>query len=103
MKFLVSGTPKNIQIPPEMGVQLYQAAIEWVQDRIDDGRIECHYAFPGGGGFAIVNHDTHELLSDEIMNYPLYNFFDWDVRALTDWHHTYKSGIKLFQKMAVMV
>jgi len=83
MKYLVMATPQPIPIPPE----LFQPARDWIGERIGDQRFECVYLFPGGGGVAIRNAESHEELYDELLAYPLYGFFDWAVEPLVDWEH----------------
>ena len=99
MKFMVTGTPSSTPIPPEQGVFLYTAAIAWMEERLNNGKVDCHYTFPDRGGFAIVNVNTAEELDDEILSYPLYPFFDWDVAVLAEWKHSYRSIMELFKKL----
>ena len=89
MKFLIMATPLPIPIPPEQGAELYQAASDWIAARVGDGRIDCTYIFIAGGGFAITNAETHEQVFDELLSYPLYRFFGWEVEPLCEWEHTF--------------
>jgi hypothetical protein len=99
MKFLITAIPDR-EIPVEMGAALYQAATAWTEERIADGRIESMYVFAQTGGMAIIEVDSHEQVFDELVGYPLYGFFDWEVTALADWRHTYQTLIALFQGLA---
>lgn len=99
MKYLITAV-QDTPIPPELGAALYEAATAWMEDRIADGRIECHYVFAQTGGMAIAEVDSHEQLFDEIMSYPLSAFFEWEVTALAEWRHSYKTIIALFQGLA---
>lgn len=100
MKFLITGHPGNVPIPPALGVALYQAAKEWVDARLADGSMDCHYVFAESGGFAISNADSHEDLFAALQSYPLYGFLDWEVQALVDWDQAYDGFIQLFQAAA---
>jgi hypothetical protein len=100
MKFLVLAHPGTVQLPPDQGLPLYQAAKEWINERLESGKLECHYTFPQGGGIAISNVDSHEELADEIQSYPLFPFFEFKVQALCDWGYIYDRIIKTFQERA---
>ena len=99
MKYLVSVQPGTTPIPPEQAVGLYQAAKEWINAQLADGRLDCCYVFADAGGFAISNADSHEEVFDNLLAYPLYPFFDWEVKALCDWSHSYDKIIELYQRL----
>lgn len=100
MKFLVTGRPGPMPIPPEQAVGLFQAAKASVDAAIAEGGIDCSYLFLEGGGFVITNADSHEEALDKLLEFPLYPFTVWEVRALCDWSHGYDKFIELFQKLA---
>ena len=100
MKFLITGRLERAPIPPDRGAALLQAAKEWVNARIADGTIECHYVFPEGGGFTISNADSHEAVRDALLDYPLYPFMFWEVKPLCDWSQSYDKYIELYKKVA---
>jgi muconolactone delta-isomerase len=100
MKFLVTGQPGPAPMPPEQAVGLLQAAKEWMNARLADGRVDCHYVFPQGGGIIISNADSHEALMDGLLEYPLFPFMTWEIKALCDWSHGTGKFIELFQKVA---
>jgi muconolactone delta-isomerase len=102
MKYMVTAKPGMIPIPPEQAVALYKAAEAWTEERLKDGRIESTYVFPERGGFSIGNIDSHEELFAELMTYPLYPFFDWEVQVLCDWKESFQRVIEYFEKMAVL-
>lgn len=99
MKYLVIAHPNPTQIPQQQAVNMYQAAIAWVDERLKNGKIDCTYVFVGGGGFSIGNVNSQEELFDELLSYPLYGFFTWEVKALVEWKHGYDSVIELYKKM----
>jgi hypothetical protein len=80
MKYLVIVKPGPMPPP----VELIRAAREWVDERTADGTFECVYAFPEGGGLSIGENDSHEALMDELMDYPLSPFVQYEVKALVD-------------------
>ena len=49
------------------------------------GEADCAYAFLGGGGFSIQNANSAEDLNQRMMSSPLALFYEFDVRALTDY------------------
>ena len=99
MKFLIVGE-QQAPIPVEMGADLYRAAIEWFNGGFAAGTVECHYVFADMGGFAIMNAESHEAVFDTLLSYPLFPFFEWEVKALCDWDHTYASLIQYFENVA---
>lgn len=99
MKYMVMGTPSATPIPLEQAEYIYTAAIAWVEERLKNGKIECSYIFADRGGFAISNVNSQEELFDELLSYPLFPFFVWEVKVLVDWKHSYQSIIGLYKKM----
>ena len=73
MKALVIGRPK-FQIPPDMAPMVTQGALDWYE-RYKDRFIEFG-TFMGGGGFAIVEVDNSEELSQMIVEMPFATFSD---------------------------
>jgi len=100
MKYLVTARPGTTTIKLKYGARLFQATKKWVSARVADGTFECHYGFPDLGSIAIVNADSHEALLDEILDCPVYPFFDWQIEALCDWQHMYDKNIAYFEKLA---
>jgi hypothetical protein len=99
MKYMVIGNPSSTPIPPDQAVNIYTSAIAWMDERLKNGKIDCHYTFAERGGFAIANVNSPEELFDEMLSYPLYPFFDWEVSVLVEWKHSYHSIIALFKMM----
>lgn len=99
MKCLVIANPKPIPIPLEQAVNIYKAATAWTEERLKNGKIDCNFVFVGGGGLAIANVNSQEELFDELLSYPLYGFFDWEVTALVDWKHAFNSVVEFYKKM----
>lgn len=99
MKYLVTLSPKPFPIPMDQAVRLYQAAIAWTEERVKNGKIESIYIFPGGGGFAVANLNSHGELFVEMLSFPLYPFFEFEVKALVDAAHGYNSTIEFYKKM----
>jgi hypothetical protein len=65
---------------------------------LQDG-MECHYNFFGGGGFAISNADSHEEILGNLLSYPLYPFFVWEVVPLLDWEESIGKYIEFYQRI----
>jgi len=64
MKFLVMTTRRQAPIPPEAIARILLAQREWFEEHLSEGTFDCVYGYPqGGGGVAIVNADTTEVLS----------------------------------------
>ena len=99
MKFYVAAA-FSTPVPPEMGTALYEASIEWLKAKIKEGKIECHYTYPQGGGFAIVVSKSHEELTADLQSFPLFPFMSWEVIPVVDWEFGYNLGVEAFKKMA---
>jgi hypothetical protein len=85
MKYLIMAKPGGMPVPRERFVELYQAAQAWFRERLADGRMDCVYVFADAGGMAISNADTHDQVFAELISYPLYGNFVWEVQPLCDW------------------
>ena len=100
MKYLVTALPGTTTIKLKHGARLFQATKKWVSARVGDGTFECHYGFSDLGSLAIINADSHEAILDQIIECPVYPFFEWEVTALCDWQHMYDKNIAYFEKLA---
>jgi hypothetical protein len=96
----VTARPNTTTIKVKYGTSLFQMAQEWAKSRLADGTFDCHYGFADLGAFVIANADSHEALFDEILDCPLYPFFDWEINALCDWQHMYDKNIAYFRKLS---
>jgi hypothetical protein len=99
MKYYVSATPGPMPPTPEQ----LDAAIEWLEGKLDDGTFDCVYGFLEGGGFAIGNNDSHREALEMMADYPLFGMVTWDVRPLLE----FKEGLdtvraKLAEAQAAM-
>ena len=94
MKFLVLATPGPVPPP----VDMIRSGQEWIEGRLADGRIECSYAYAGGGGFSITQADSHEELMDELLDYPLSGFVQFEVRPLVGLDHAFKRFIETVER-----
>jgi hypothetical protein len=84
MKFLVIGKPRmGTGMRPT--AEMIRAHKEVVQNAVKRGEADCTYAFLGGGGFSIQNANSAEDLNQRLMGSPLALFYEFDVRALTDY------------------
>jgi hypothetical protein len=81
MKFLVTITPRRLQMPP---AGMMEAAKGWINARLADKTLDCCYGFTTGGGFSIINADSPEKLAQLLLEYPGYMGADWNVEPLCD-------------------
>jgi len=98
MKFLVMVLPIPLPVPPEQGADLYRAALAWINERLEDGRMDCCYVLADGGGVAISNSETHEELFDEMLSYPLYPFYNFEFKPLCDVEHGMGTVIQAYSR-----
>ncbi len=80
MKYMVTTTPRPLPPPPEM----FDAAMEWLEGKIDDGTLDCVYGFLEGGGFSVANVDSHKDAFELMTDYPLFGMVDWQIRPLME-------------------
>jgi len=64
---------------------MIRAHKEVLLNAVKRGEADCAYAFLGGGGFSIQNANSAEELNQRMMGSPLAMFYEFDVRALTDY------------------
>ena len=84
MKFLVIRKPRmGTGMVPTGG--MIRAHKEVLLNAVKRGDADCAYAFLGGGGFSIQNANSAEELNQRMMGSPLALFYEFDVRALTDY------------------
>lgn len=80
VKYLVSATPGPMPPTPEQ----FDAAINWLEARVSDGTFDCIYGYLEGGGFSLVNADSHRAVIDLMAAYPLYGLVTSEVRPLLE-------------------
>jgi hypothetical protein len=99
MKYLV--TVKPGPMPPP--VELVRQAQKWLQAKLDDGSFEACYAFPEGGGCSIGNNDSAEHLMEQLMEYPLSPFVEYEVQPLVDLNAAFDRFIPFIEKMSAQL
>ena len=82
-------------MPPEKLADAYKACQAYGNTFLDDGTFDCAYAFFGGGGLAIVNADSHDEVYKNLLNYPMYGSFQWEVKPLLDWNKTFETVLDM--------
>lgn len=80
MKYLVSATPGPLPPSPEQ----FDAALEWLQSKLDDGTFDCIFGYLEGGGFAVSNADSNRDALQLMTDYPLFGLVSWEVRPLLE-------------------
>jgi hypothetical protein len=85
MKYFISATPGPMPPTPEQ----LDAAIEWLEGKLDDGTFDCVYGFLEGGGFGVTNADSNGEALDLMAEYPLFGMVTWEVRPLLE----FKEGL----------
>ncbi len=80
MKYYVSPKPGPMPPPPEV----FDAAFDWIQGKLDDGTFDCVYGFLSGGGFSVVNAGSHAEVFEVMTDYPMFGLSEWDVKPLLE-------------------
>jgi hypothetical protein len=86
MKYYVAARPGPMPPTPEQ----FDAAIEWLDGKVQDGTFDCIFGFMEGGGFSVLNADSHREVLDVMAEYPLFGLVTWDVQPLLE----FKEGIE---------
>ena len=99
MKYYVAARPGPMPPSPEQ----FDAAIEWLDAKVQDGTFDCIFGFMEGGGFSVLNANSHREVLDVMADYPLFGLVTWDVQPLLE----FKEGIdtvraKLAEAQAAM-
>jgi muconolactone delta-isomerase len=103
VKYLITASRNLVPLEPQMAIKVWQAGKEWDGAELAAGRMDVMYFYAGvGGGFGIVNANSHEEVYDKLLECPYYVFMDWEVIPLVDWSHGYDKLIETFQKLAAM-
>jgi muconolactone delta-isomerase len=99
VKFLVTATPGPMPPP----VEAVRAAQEWLKTKLADGTFECVYGFPHGGGFSVGENDSAEQLMEQLMEYPLSPFVQYDVTPLVDLDAAFDRFIPFVEQMSAQL
>lgn len=102
MKYLIVAKPGTTQIPIEQGAVLLQAGLSWIKAKLADGTLDSTYNVIGGGGIAISNADSAEQILANLLEYPLYPFFTWEVTPLLDLDSSLNKYIEYYKRLASM-
>ena len=86
MKYYVAARPGPMPPSPEQ----FDAAIEWLDAKVQDGTFDCIFGFMEGGGFSVLNAGSHREVLDVMAEYPLFGLVTWDVQPLLE----FKEGIE---------
>ena len=97
MGFLVTTTPRRLQVPP---LALMEAAKAWINARLADKTMDFCYGFTTGGGVCIINADSGENIAQLLMEYPAYMVADWKVDALCDINKNLDQAIAMIKRVA---
>ena len=80
MKYFVSATPGPMPPAPEQ----LDAALDWLEGKLNDGTFDCVFGHLEGGGFSVVNVDSHSDAMELMADYPLFGLVTWEVRPLLE-------------------
>jgi len=97
MKFLVTVTPRRLQVPP---VAVMEAAKAWLDANLADHTMDFVHAFITGGGVSVFNAESADAMMIKLMNYPAYPFADFKVEALCDIHKALDQVIAMARRAA---
>jgi hypothetical protein len=99
MKYLITAQPGTTPIPPEQGAVLLQAGLDYINSQLADGKLDVAFNIIGGGGLGIGNADSFEEILGQLLEYPLYPFFAWEITPLLDLDESIKKYIAFYERM----
>lgn len=99
MKYLVTAKPGPMPPP----VELLRQAQEWLQAKLDDGSFEAVYGYPQGGGCSIGENDSVEQLMEQLLDYPLAPFVEFDVQPLVELEAAFERVIPFVEKASAQL
>lgn len=85
MKYLFAAMPEIAPIPQDQLDTLLDGAKRWPRPPLDEGRLDCAYIFEDGGCMMIGNAESNDDAFKLIESYPLYPYFQWEVKPLYEW------------------
>ncbi len=99
MKYFIAARPGPMPPSPEQ----FDASIDWLDAKVQDGTFDCIFGFLEGGGFSVANVDSHREALELMAEYPLFGLVTWEVRPVLE----FKEGIdtlraKLAEAQAAM-
>ena len=98
MKFLLIRKPRmGTGMTPTS--EMVRTQKETVLGALKRGEADCVYAFVGGG-CAILNANSAEELNQRLMGSPLGLFYEFEVRALTDYGQFMDTVAKALEKQS---
>lgn len=98
MKFVVIGTPRENGSSDKTPVEMLKLAKKWIDEMKAKGSIESVYQIIPQGGLAIGNYDSEEALYRDIVQYPLYSSFNWDIKPIMDYTELFDTAIDIVSK-----
>ena len=93
MKYYISAVPGPMPPTPE----LFDASLNWLDQKLGDGTFDTIFGYMEGGGFAVVNAGSHHDILEMMTDYPLFGMVTWDVRPLLE----FKEGTDLVRAKLV--
>ena len=94
MKYLVIGNQVIMATGHKDQKDFLRRSKEWVNAKLTEGTLECAYSFPSGGGFFIVNADSHEDLMKQLVDFPLGPLSEFEVQAICDFNQATDMAIE---------
>jgi hypothetical protein len=96
MKYLVMVKPGPM--PPPL--ELVRSAQSWLEERRSDGTFDAVYAYPEGGGCSIGDYESHEDLMEQLMEYPLSPFVQFEVQPLVEMDAAFPRFVSFIERMS---
>jgi hypothetical protein len=62
----------------------FDEAMEWLDEKVEDGTFDCIFGFMEGGGFSVTNAESHREVLDLMADYPLFGMVTWEIRPLLE-------------------
>lgn len=100
MKYLIMAKPGDTAMPREQAAELLAAGLEFMKAKLASGSLDVAYNVIGGGGMGIGNAESHEELLGNLLDYPLYPFFNWEITPLLDLDESIAQYISFYNRIS---
>ena len=97
MKYLILTKP-HTPIPQEKRLEIYKALKKGINEAVQNGLVDCVYAFYDTSGLLIANADSHDDIMDALRESPLARYAYFEVKPLLDINRYYDKLITMLQE-----
>jgi len=101
VKFLAKG--KQVIYPEDYNTKVayLKRSAAWIEEKKQEGIIECAYSYPSGTGFLIFNVESNQELTKYLIDFPLFCLSEFEVNPICNFSEYSEIVINEFVKLGV--